>query len=560
MTLFEQAQHYHQTGKLEQAKAIYQELLEEDPKDPVLLHSLAILLSQQGLHKDAIAHIEKAAALSQADFKLYTSLGNIYLRAKLPKKAMDAFNKLLTLKPGYAIAHSNLGNCHLALNQFDQAKSHYQQAIELDNTLVDAKYNYATLMAKQNQFEKAKTLLQSILKHHPNHGPSLAQLAQIAIEEQQDQAALDYLRQHISVNPDHANSLHDLGLLMLKDDQLEAALPLLRRAVELGCSDPNAYFNYATALLANKEDDTALTYYLKQISHQPNWESYYNAGVILMNKQRHRESLDYFQAVLKQQPDNVDTLLNIAGIYLKLNSPGEAIHYYRQAEKLSPNDPEIHHILAALTQSTSPAKAPNSYAKHLFDQYAPHYEKHLTEYLRYQAPEKLRTTFDLENAEDRTSLTIIDLGCGTGLMGAAFQDLANRLIGIDISKPMLEQAQAKGIYQQLLEGDIIETLPSTEKADLIIAAELFNYFGDLKNLINMIANQLKTKGQLLFTIETGHQYPYHLNQSIRYNHHPDYIKELLTEKFTIQRFDNIVLRKQQQDDVEGHVILAEVKG
>ena len=48
----------------------------------------------------------------------------------------------------------------------------------------------------------------------------------------------------------------------------------------------------------------------------------------------------------------------------------------------------------------------------------------------------------------------LDLGCGTGLSGAAFKDRAGHLTGIDLSPAMIEKARSRGIYDSLAVADI----------------------------------------------------------------------------------------------------------
>ena len=44
---------------------------------------------------------------------------------------------------------------------------------------------------------------------------------------------------------------------------------------------------------------------------------------------------------------------------------------------------------------------------------------------------------------------MLDLGCGTGLGGAAFRPFVDRLVGVDLSPAMIAQAAAKGLYDRL---------------------------------------------------------------------------------------------------------------
>ena len=70
------------------------------------------------------------------------------------------------------------------------------------------------------------------------------------------------------------------------------------------------------------------------------------------------------------------------------------------------------------------------------------------------------------------------LGCGTGLCGIYFRDLAKELIGVDLIPKMLEKAKTLGAYDSLFVADALEYLnrAALENFDLIIAADVFSLF------------------------------------------------------------------------------------
>ena len=54
---------------------------------------------------------------------------------------------------------------------------------------------------------------------------------------------------------------------------------------------------------------------------------------------------------------------------------------------------------------------------------------------------------------------VVDLGVGTGLCGPWLASLSpERLVGVDLSPEMLAQAEARGMYDELLAADVIEAL------------------------------------------------------------------------------------------------------
>ena len=91
---------------------------------------------------------------------------------------------------------------------------------------------------------------------------------------------------------------------------------------------------------------------------------------------------------------------------------------------------------------------PSAFVETLFDQYAAGFDTALVARLDYRAPQLLRA--GLRGRFDR----VLDLGCGTGLMGAELRGMAGYLEGWDISGEMLREASAKGIYDRLEKRDL----------------------------------------------------------------------------------------------------------
>src|SRR5690606_33286381 len=130
-----------------------------------------------------------------------------------------------------------------------------------------------------------------------------------------------------------------------------------------------------------------------------------------------------------------------------------ALQYYKKALDTEPNNPTLRYMIAALTGIEKIDTAPQIYIKNLFDNYATHFESHLKQ-LAYRAPELLREhVIALRNPKPH-SWNILDLGCGTGLVGQEFSAYAKHLVGIDLSPKMIEEARRKEIYQELFVDEI----------------------------------------------------------------------------------------------------------
>jgi predicted TPR repeat methyltransferase len=205
--------------------------------------------------------------------------------------------------------------------------------------------------------------------------------------------------------------------------------------------------------------------------------------------------------------------------------------------------------LAVLGILQAPEQMPSIYVAGLFDDYADRFETSLVGKLNYSVPEKL-TAIILENSgPDHHFKHAVDLGCGTGLFGLAFQHHAAAIEGFDISINMLAKAHDKGIYSHLAiadltkeEGDCGLFAEGLEKdrADLVASADVMMYLGQLDNVFSLSSTLLNAGGYLAFSVEDAQLVEgYVLQPTLRYAHSEAYVQSLLTQ----YGFDLVDLRK-----------------
>ncbi len=239
---------------------------------------------------------------------------------------------------------------------------------------------------------------------------------------------------------------------------------------------------------------------------------------------------------------------------------------YRLALKHEPDNAAVQHMLDSLDRRERPrAGAPDEYVQALYDQYADKFETHLQHRLQYGAPGHIVATL-IARGESHFS-TVLDLGCGTGLMAAALVEkmTVDSLEGVDLSAKMLKIAESKEIYHHLHHASI---LPFLEQFDddgcvekgrrwqLICAADVLIYLGVLERWFDQMHRRLHPGGYLAFTIETGSTEPVSLLPNGRYQHSPHYIDDLAHQHGFIEcSSQELVLRKEQGIDVAGHIYL-----
>jgi predicted TPR repeat methyltransferase len=143
-----------------------------------------------------------------------------------------------------------------------------------------------------------------------------------------------------------------------------------------------------------------------------------------------------------------------------------------------------------------------AYVARLFDDYAPRFEQHLVQSLGYRGPALVSEAL-AGAAPGRRFARVLDLGCGTGLMGDALRPLAGWLGGCDLSAAMLERARARSVYDSLARCDLLAALAAEEPGalDLAVAADVLIYVPDLAPVFAAAARALPPGGLFAFTTQ-----------------------------------------------------------
>ncbi len=227
-----------------------------------------------------------------------------------------------------------------------------------------------------------------------------------------------------------------------------------------------------------------------------------------------------FHRALRIDPSLEDARLNLAKAWLEAGEPEKAREALDAIEDHPQRGELIERAKAMRTQQRSDA----GYVRHLFDQFSSDYDARMRGQLAYAAPEILRGLADLIGLQFIRH-EILDLGCGTGLGGMAFKDLATRLDGIDLSPAMIEKARAREIYDDLKVADLETALAQTShRYDLLIAADTLVYLGDLDAVFDAAAHALKPGGTFLFTVEKA-QAGFELGPKRRWRHSESYLRD-----------------------------------
>jgi len=172
------------------------------------------------------------------------------------------------------------------------------------------------------------------------------------------------------------------------------------------------------------------------------------------------------------------------------------------------------------------------YVRALFDGYAREFDDALTRGLNYCAPELLFRAVEAAHTGQRMKFgSVLDLGCGTGLAALPFRPSSDWMVGIDLSPGMLAQARTKGLYDRLVESEILAFLASEAQIGaryhLVLAGDVFMYFNDLGPVLKAVARISTLPGHLAFSVETHDGEGVILRETLRYAHTEAHVRNAL---------------------------------
>ena len=284
-------------------------------------------LSQRAAEARDANRLEEAATLYRKALALgpnwtegWWSLGTIEYDQDHYAKAALAFQKLVALDPANGTAHAMLGLCQFELGKDALALQSLLKAEQL-NIIKDeqlrtvALYHLGLLQLRARRFGDAKE--------------TLSQLAKVRIRTKEVSTALG------------------LAALLIapKDAPLEGTpgATVVERAGE------------AEAQLTVKDFEQAKRTYTQLVDEYPAYPNLHFAfGRLLLETNETDQAVEQFQLELKRDPENVNSMLEIASVRYQVDSE-EGLHYAEEALKLSPRLPFAHYLVGLLRLDTGNA-------------------------------------------------------------------------------------------------------------------------------------------------------------------------------------------------------------
>lgn len=483
----------------------------------------AVQLQQQGQLPPAQALYRQVLALDPHQFDALHLLGVIARQQGEHGAAIDLIGRALAVDDTQARAHANLGVALLDAGRAQDALDSHERAIALQP-------DYAMAWS--------------------NRGNALRQL-------QRPDDALHSYQRALALQPNYPEAHCNRAIVLQEQGRYEAALNAAEDALDLRERYADAWFARGNALHCLRQLPDAVDSFERAIALRPQWAEAHSAlGASLQRHGDFNAALAAYDRALALKPHHALAHYHRGNTLRSLGRMDDAEAAYRAALAHGDDPQTIAFALASVGAGATPATLPGDYVRTLFDQYANHFDQHLTEVLGYRTPAALDALIR-RHRHPATPLDIIDLGCGTGLCAPLLHPYARRLDGVDLSQQMLDKAAGRALYDDLACTDLVGYLHGRDSAwDLAVAADVLVYIGDLAPVFSAVHRALRPGGRFCFSVEANQGADYVLRPSNRYAHTLTYLQQLATATaFTVIATEDLAVRQENGAPLAAHALL-----
>jgi protein O-GlcNAc transferase len=224
---------HHQSGRLKDARALYERILVQEPNHADALHLLGVIAHQTGQNQRAVELIGRAIAINSAAAMYHNNLGIAFKEIGQTESAIASYRNAIRLKPDFAAALYNLGKVLLEYGQLDQAIAALRASIQFQPNSAAAYNSLGIALRNQRKPEESVQAYQAALKIKPDYFEAQNNLGNALRDLRRMEDAAAAYRAALQIKPDLAETHNNLGTVLQAQGYIDQAIGEFRKAQEL---------------------------------------------------------------------------------------------------------------------------------------------------------------------------------------------------------------------------------------------------------------------------------------------------------------------------------------
>jgi tetratricopeptide (TPR) repeat protein len=334
--LFQQGCQLHQQGRVAEARACYDAVLERDPNHVEALNLAAVTSFQTGWTEQGVALVRRAIALNPQVAASHANLGQALNSLGRHAEAAEALRRAIALQPG-ARPHYALGAALLALGDAQAALESFDRALALLPAFAEAHNSRGLALHRLGRTDEAIDSFEAAIRLQPAEPAAYVNAANALADAGRLDRALERVNAALRLRPDTFEALNSRATLLKQLGRPEPALADLIRAALQRPTLAGARYNLGALLKDMRRLDEALLELDAALVLDPDLvEAHYSRGVALAELGRSDEAIAAFDQAIALRPDYAEALFGRALSRLQAGDFQQGLRDYEGRKMLTP--------------------------------------------------------------------------------------------------------------------------------------------------------------------------------------------------------------------------------
>lgn len=289
------------------------------PQNPNVSFLKARIYSELGRWGSADTAYQQTLALKPDYRGVWNNRGNNAFRQQEYRAAVKYYEKELAVNKA-AIPWRGLGRAYVELGEVDSARSAFLEAIRLDSTYTPAYLSLTFLLEDEGEYDQALSYIQQAATLAPENTEYRYMAGALLVKTMRYQEAEATLRPVIETWPWHHGSHYNLGQALVRQGRKDEGQIFLEKAEEVRAAQAKIEHleNTVRSLPDNPMSHAALGFALRKV-------------------QRYNDAMHAYKVALYLAPENPEIRNNIANLALLRGDTTLAMHHYQTIVRFDPS-------------------------------------------------------------------------------------------------------------------------------------------------------------------------------------------------------------------------------
>ncbi len=280
----------------------------------------------------------KSLAIGVNTAEAWNNLGNAYNGKEEYDKAIECYQKAISIKKDYHHAWNGLGNAYSDKEEYDKAIECYQKAISIKKDYHYAWNGLGYIYNNKEEYDKAIECCQKAISIKKDYHHAWNGLGYIYNNKEEYDEAIECCQKAISIKKDYHHAWNGLGNAYRYKEQYDKAIECCQKAISIKKDYHYAWDGLGNAYNDKEEYDKAIECYEKAISIKKDYHFAWNGlGNTYSDKEEYDKAIECYEKAISIKKDYYQAWNNLGCIYLQIPSYPNAENALKKAWELSKN-------------------------------------------------------------------------------------------------------------------------------------------------------------------------------------------------------------------------------